>query len=120
MPTFFRPVYQKHRDAVCGGVEIAVTDRRLFRPYRCGVELLAALRRVAPRAFAWRRGAYEFVSDRPAIDLLTGDSALRRILDAGGEPREWIASWQQDEQRFREERREVLLYVDGTRDESST
>ena len=113
VPTYFRPQFHKHRGEVCGGVELVVTDARRLRPYRTGVELLAALREVAPAAFAWRRAPYEFVADRPAIDLLSGGDDLRRALETGTGLGEWIGSWPADEEAFRQERREILLYPEG-------
>lgn len=114
VPTYFRPGFQKHAGALCGGVELIVTDPVAFPSLRSGVELLAACRRVLGDAFAWREAAYEFVSDRPAIDLLAGGPALRRAIDAGDAGRRdldgWIASWAADEAAFREEREAVLLY----------
>ena len=38
-------------------------------------------------AFAWRTEPYEFVSHRPAIDLLTGGDAVRLGIERGGRPR---------------------------------
>lgn len=110
VPAVFRPQFHKHRSETCGGVEVRVHDRLAFRPYRCGVELLAAVRRVAPETFSWRRDAYEFVHDRPAIDLLAGDVTLRRILDGRGDLGAWIDSWTADEEEFRQEREALLLY----------
>jgi uncharacterized protein YbbC (DUF1343 family) len=110
VPVYFRPQFQKHRGEVCAGVETVVTDRRAFRPYRTGIELLAAFREAAPAVFAWREAAYEFVADRPALDLLTGGEACRRALESGRGLTDWIASWAADEETFREERRGVLLY----------
>lgn len=110
IPTHFRPQYQKHAGSVCGGVFLQVTAPRRFRPYRCGVELLAAVRRLAPAAAGWRTAAYEFVADRPAIDLLVGDDALRLLLEAEEDPGGWMASWEAEEEAFRAERREILLY----------
>jgi len=110
LPTYFRPQFQKHRGAHCGGVELVVTDAGAFRPYRTGFELLDAVRRVAPEAFTWRVAPYEFVADRPAIDLLTGGPDARRALESGEGLADWLASWADDEARFREERRDILLY----------
>jgi len=120
LPTYFRPQFQKHRGEVCGGVELVVTDPGRIHAYRTGVELLRAVARVAPRQLAWRRAPYEFVSDRPAIDLLTGGPACRLALEAGGAgggtPPDagaldaWMASWPADEESFRQERRGILLY----------
>ncbi|MEM9556371.1 MAG: DUF1343 domain-containing protein [Acidobacteriota bacterium] len=112
LPTYFKPQFQKHALEVCAGVEIVVTDRHTFRPLRCGVELLRALLELFPESFRWRQEPYEFVSDRPAIDLLTGSSALRRALEASSTEalETWLRSWRDAEQAFRSERRSILLY----------
>jgi uncharacterized protein YbbC (DUF1343 family) len=110
VPTYFRPGYQKYAGERCGGVELVVTDRAHLRPYRLGVLLLAAFAEAAPEAFGWRDEPYEFVVDRPAIDLLTGSEACRRALETGAGLEDWIESWRSDEEAFREERLGALLY----------
>ncbi|MDY7095038.1 MAG: DUF1343 domain-containing protein [Acidobacteriota bacterium] len=115
LPTYFRPQFQKHAGEVCGGVEILVTDAGAFRAYRTGVELLAALREVAPEAFRWRSKPYEFVSDRAAIDLLAGGPRLRQALEgpsseSKAELQAWIDSWPADEEAFRRRCAEIYLY----------
>jgi uncharacterized protein YbbC (DUF1343 family) len=110
VPTYFKPQFQKHRGEVCGGVELMVTDPAAFRSYRTGVELLAAVHRLAPDVFAWRAAPYEFVIDRPAIDLLTGGPECREAIETGAGLAEWIATWEADEKSFRAERGEILLY----------
>lgn len=110
LPTYFRPQFQKHRGAACGGIELLVTDADAFQSYRTGIELLDAVIRLAPEVFTWRDAPYEFVADRPAIDLLTGGSEARHVLESGEGLQDWIATWAADEARFREERRDILLY----------
>ncbi len=110
LPTYFRPQFQKHAGGLCGGVQVLVTDEASFPATRCGVELLAAVRTRFPEVFGWRRDPYEFVADRPAIDLLAGSDALRRALDGGSVPDDWLASWGADEEAFREQRRDILIY----------
>jgi len=113
VPNYFRPQFQKHRGAVCGGVELLVTDREAFRSYRTGVELLAAIHRLWPDGFAWRAAPYEFVADIPAIDLLTGGPECRQAIESGAGLEDWLATWGEDERQFRAERREVLLYPEA-------
>ena len=110
IPTVFRPQFHKHGGELCAGVEIRVTDYHELRPYRCGVELLSAVRKVSPESFEWRSQAYEFVKDRPAIDLLSGNTELRSLLESGSGLAEWIHSWEADESAFRSESAEILLY----------
>ncbi|HEY4575641.1 MAG TPA: DUF1343 domain-containing protein, partial [Thermoanaerobaculia bacterium] len=94
----------------CGGVELLVADPDTFESYRTGVELLAAVHRLWPGDFAWREAPYEFVSDRPAIDLLTGAPDCRQAIESGEGLEDWMAAWKLDEAAFREERRAILLY----------
>jgi uncharacterized protein YbbC (DUF1343 family) len=112
LPTYFRPQFQKQAGKVCGGVELVVTDPHQFRSYRAGVELLAAARAVGPEVFAWRTAPYEFVADRPAIDLLARSPACREAIESGR--REdllaWFATWEAGEAAFRAECAGILLY----------
>jgi uncharacterized protein YbbC (DUF1343 family) len=109
VPAYFRPQFQKHAGEVCAGVEVVVTDPRAVQGYRFGIELLVAL---TDQGCPWREAPYEFVSDIPAIDLLTGSDLFRGLLEARDRAGidQWLAGWQADESRFAEERAEVLLY----------
>ena len=80
-PVTFRPTFQKHAGTTCVGVQLHVTDASAFAPYRA---YLTALRAMHPmEGFRWRSERYEFVDDRPAVDLLTGDPKVREGIDAG-------------------------------------
>jgi len=110
-PQWFQPAFQKHRGTVCGGVFLHVTDRAAFRPVLTGVALLKTIAREFPDRFAWRTEPYEFVGDRPAIDLLYGTDALRQSGILPETPLPAIAeSWQPDQESFEQIRREFLLY----------
>jgi uncharacterized protein YbbC (DUF1343 family) len=111
-PVCFRPQAHKHAGELCGGVQMHVTAPSRFAAYRAGVELLAALREVGGASFGWRAEPYEFVADRPAVDLLSGDDALRRALDGGDGLAAWLDSWRADEESFRRQRRGILLYAE--------
>jgi uncharacterized protein YbbC (DUF1343 family) len=109
-PLWFRPTFHKFAGQVCGGVQIHVVDRAAFRPYLSGVAILRALFALGGEAFRWRTERYEFVSDRPAIDLLTGGDEVRRGIEAGKSIDELRATWSEAEAAFAERRRGILLY----------
>jgi uncharacterized protein YbbC (DUF1343 family) len=88
-PTTFRPTFQKHAGRICGGVQIHVTDTRVFRPLATYLALIVLARRQNPAAFAFRTEAYEYRDDVPAFDLLTGGSEARERI-ARDEPPEAI------------------------------
>ncbi|MFO0726120.1 MAG: DUF1343 domain-containing protein [Myxococcota bacterium] len=109
-PTYIRPTFHKWAKERCGAVQIHVTDRTVARPLQASIALLSAAKRLAPGAFEWRTKAYEFVSDRLAIDLLFGSDRPRRAIDAGAPVGDLVASFREDEQAFVERRRDWLLY----------
>jgi uncharacterized protein YbbC (DUF1343 family) len=109
-PAWFRPTFHKFAGRDCGGVQLHVTDRAAFRPVRTGLAVLAALRELSGERFAWRTEPYEFVADRPAIDLLFGSARERLALEAGRPVAEVARAWEAEEDDFRRRRSNVLLY----------
>ena len=109
-PAVFTPMFQKHRDKPCGGVQLHVTNPQTFRPYRTGVAFLKACYDQSPASFRWRDKAYEFVDAIPAIDLLAGTDAVRKGIEAGASLEELTARWPRDEGDFAAERADYLLY----------
>jgi uncharacterized protein YbbC (DUF1343 family) len=109
-PAWFRPTFHKFAGRDCGGVQLHVTDREAFRPVRTGLAVLAALRELSGERFAWRTEPYEFVADRPAIDLLFGGARERLALEAGRTAGETARAWEAEEEGFRRRRQEILLY----------
>ncbi|HJT16993.1 MAG TPA: DUF1343 domain-containing protein [Thermoanaerobaculia bacterium] len=107
---YFIPKFQKHKDQVCGGVELHVTNRWAFEPYRTGLWCVKIARDMNPEKFDWRRETYEFVSDRLAIDLLAGSARYREIVESGGNPDDWVAEWEEALRDFAGTREEFLLY----------
>jgi uncharacterized protein YbbC (DUF1343 family) len=109
-PLWFRPTFHKFAGQACGGIQIHVTDRAVFEPYRCGVAILRELYALCGEGFRWREEPYEFVSDRPAIDLLTGSNAIRTGIERGLSLAELEATWLPAQRRFAERRQASLLY----------
>jgi uncharacterized protein YbbC (DUF1343 family) len=109
-PTYIRPTFQKHARLRCGAVQIHVTDRWAVRSLRVTLALLEAARALEMESFGWRKDAYEFVSDRPAIDLLFGSERPRTLLEQGATAEEICASFRGEEEAFAERRRGWLLY----------
>jgi len=109
-PHYFLPQFQKHGGKVCGGVELHVTNRGAFEPYRTGLWCVKVAHDLDPEHFDWRRETYEFVSDRLAIDLLAGSSRFREIVERGGNVDEWVVEWEEPLRTFAKTREEFLLY----------
>lgn len=109
-PAWFQPTFHKFAGQTCAGAQVHVLDRAAFRPVRIGLTVLAALREQGGERFAWRTEPYEFVADRPAIDLLFGSSRERLALEAGQSAEDIARAWEPDEESFRQWRADAVLY----------
>jgi uncharacterized protein YbbC (DUF1343 family) len=108
-PIVFRPTFHKFAGRPCGGVQLHVVDVAAFRPYRTGVALIAAARKLGGDDFRWRTEPYEFVADPPAIDLLTGSAEVRTAIDAGAALADIEATFVPFERSFAELRQPALM-----------
>jgi uncharacterized protein YbbC (DUF1343 family) len=99
----FTPLSSKWEGTACRGVQIFPKDLEVFRPVAAGVALIAALSRESSFAF---HAAH--------FDALAGTGEWRQMLERHPDDTwasvEIVSHWQQDEERFLEERQEVLLY----------
>jgi uncharacterized protein YbbC (DUF1343 family) len=109
-PVRFTPTFDKFQGQSCAGAFIHVTDRQAFRPLRTGVAITQAVHDVAPKHFAWRADAYEFVEDVPAFDLLCGTDQVRRGIEQGAPLDRLFAGFHEECERFARERVPFLLY----------
>ncbi len=109
-PLFFTPAWDKYAAEPCGGIQIHVTDRRAFRPVRCGAAIVAAAARLHPGRFRWNAPPYEYEYAIPPIDIISGSAALRETIDAGKDLSRLFDDWSADEERFRADRARFLLY----------
>jgi uncharacterized protein YbbC (DUF1343 family) len=78
-----QPTFDKFAGQPCGAVQIHVVDRGAFKPYRTGIAVLVAVKKLWPNDFQWRTEPYEFRDDVLAIDLLTGKPSVREAIDRG-------------------------------------
>ncbi len=88
-----------------------VEDRRAFLPVRTGIAVLRAAREVGGAAFRWRTERYEFVDDKPAIDLLCGTDAVRKAIDAGEPLDRCVAGFERELAAFAPVRERYLMYA---------
>lgn len=109
-PCAFKPMFQKHANDGCAGLQLHVQDPAAVRSVRTSWALLRELHRQDPGAFEWRTERYEFVDDRPAIDLLAGGPWLRQAVEAGVSTEQMLASQEAERLAFIERRRRFLLY----------
>jgi uncharacterized protein YbbC (DUF1343 family) len=109
-PTVFMPTFQKHAGRGCGGVFLHVTDRKAFRPVITGIALAGKLFDLYEEEFLWKEPPYEYEYDRNPFDVIAGTLELRSALEGRMGSADIAASWQPDEEVFRDRRSGYLLY----------
>jgi len=110
-PVTFKPMFQKHAGIRCGGLQLHIHDRAAVRSLRSSWALLTGTWRASRGAMQWRHEPYEFVADRPAIDLLAGGAWLRAAVEAGTRAKDLLAMHEPARTAFRDRRQAFLLYA---------
>jgi len=115
-PCWFEPTFHKHAGQLCAGVQVhvedAAYDHEAFQPWRLQALAFKALRELRPDYELWRDFPYEYERGRLAIDLINGSDLLRRwVDDPAATPADLDALAVPDEDAWREERKDSLLYA---------
>lgn len=76
-PLYFKPTFHKFKDEACGGVFVHVTDVTVFESFYTGLAMVKTAHDLYPNEFDWRHEPYEYVTDKLAIDILSGSAQFR-------------------------------------------
>ena len=79
----FRPAFQKWKGELCSGFMIHILDHRTYRPYFTTIALLKAIIEIHRKDFQWKEPPYEYEYEKMPIDMILGDSNLRREIETG-------------------------------------
>ncbi|MDZ4727827.1 MAG: DUF1343 domain-containing protein [Leptospira sp.] len=76
----FLPTFHKYKDQICEGYQLIIDKPKKFHSLYFTLFFLKNVLDLFPEHFEFLKGVYEFRSDRPAIELLIGDSCLLDYL----------------------------------------
>jgi uncharacterized protein YbbC (DUF1343 family) len=105
-PATFTPTSDKHRNRICFGVEVDLTDRARYDPVAAGVSILKVLLKTYPDKFSWRKEGRRFF-----IDLLLGTDSIRKGLEEGQPVSSLLKVYTPQLQAFTARRKRYLLYA---------
>jgi len=106
----FEPTFHKWSGKRCRGLQIHVTHRLKYRPYITALAILAAVKKMHPKDFAWKDPPYEYEFERLPADLIIGDKRVRKAVNAGADPVDIQSVWAKDLKDFEKDRPTWLLY----------
>ena len=101
-PASWSPIAGFWKDRELSGVELVVFDPRTFLAVRTAVEILTAVRDIAPHTIQ--------IKEPAALDRDWGTDTLRNGLTSGKSAAEIVDRWSQSVEAFRNLRAKYLLY----------
>ncbi|MFC4619218.1 exo-beta-N-acetylmuramidase NamZ domain-containing protein [Camelliibacillus cellulosilyticus] len=75
-PTSFIPTYQKHKDVLCSGIQLHVTDKSKVDSFKTGLYLLEAIAELFPNDLEFR----DADKKRSFFNLLAGTDELKDVI----------------------------------------
>lgn len=102
-PTFFTPSFSKHKGVTCHGLQIHVTDHKVFSPVKTALYLLVEVFKYPETEFLENNNGHFF-------DLLSGDPTVREKIKKGVPADEIWAEMESENQAFVKQAKSILLY----------
>jgi uncharacterized protein YbbC (DUF1343 family) len=106
----FRPTFNKWEGKICRGFMIHILDKKTYRSYETAIALLKTIIETHEENFKWKNPPYEYEYNELPIDLILGNSDLRKAIQDGegllGIKKIWLSEYES----FNELRRPYLLY----------
>lgn len=98
---WFRPFFSKYQGESCGGAQIHVLDRNLYKPFESTLHVIHAIRDLYPDEFRFHEQYF---------DRITGTAEVREALARGDEVKDIIKKYRSELDKFSEIRKPYLLY----------
>lgn len=98
---WFTPTFSKYQGELCGGAQIHVIDRELYKPVDSVLYILQTVKKLYPEHFAFHADYF---------DKMMGTSKIRKALESGQSIDELASSLEQQIAEFKTLRKPYLLY----------
>ncbi len=98
---WFTPTFSKHKNELCGGVQIHVVNREEYKPFETTLYILETVKKLYPDKLTF---------DEHYFDRLAGNSWIRESLEQGLPVNEIVERCSREMEEFREMSREYMIY----------
>ena len=106
----FIPTFQKWQGKYCNGLQVHVTNPRMYRPVFTAIALLHAIIEKSGADFQFKMPPYEYETEKMPFDILAGSSDLRRALEHQEDITGLPALWENDLHDFKPLFKEIARY----------
>jgi uncharacterized protein YbbC (DUF1343 family) len=98
---WFTPTFSKFKNELCGGCQIHVTDRVLYRPLETTLQVIAVLKKLYSAKFQFHNSYF---------DKIMGTASVRTALEKGTSVAAIVAGWKDGLAAFDQQSRPYRLY----------
>ena len=103
LPAFFTPSLSLYAGQLCGGVQIAVTDRHSFTPVKTAIAMFYELKRLYPNEFTINNASKKYCG----LHLLTG---CTQLTDPSQTAQDYFIRIEKESKQYGNIRKKYLLY----------
>lgn len=98
---WFTPVFSKYKGELCGGAQIHIKDRNIYRPFESSLHIIKTIKNMYPAFFKFHT---------KYMDKIMGTSKVREAVEKGIDIKDIVKSHQEDLNNFHKLRKSYLLY----------
>ncbi len=109
-PSYFYPMFQKHRDTPCGGVQLFCQNPNRFHAWKMGQLILKTAFHHSDFKFKWNDKPYEYENENLAIDYINGSTDLRSWVENNGSHEELHSLEQKNRSDYLSLKEDIHLY----------
>jgi uncharacterized protein YbbC (DUF1343 family) len=107
----FIPTFNKFCGELCNGIQIHITDIKLFKPVGTALEIFdAIIETTKPGSLEFKIPPYEYEYKLMPFDILSGDSGMRETLTGRKSIRIEKERWLHEIEEFRNEFQKIAVY----------
>lgn len=99
---WFTPVMSKYKGELCGGCQIHITNRDVYKPFECTLFIIKTIMDQYPEHFSFHKKYF---------DKIMGTDKIRKALIKGRAVQDITNSYQRELDSFKEKRKKYLLYL---------
>lgn len=110
-PHDFIPTFHKYAGELCYGMQIHITDIKIFKPVCTAIEIFDAIIETSKQdSLKFKMPPYEYEYTLMPFDILSGDSAMRETLISRNNIQTEKERWETEITEFRKEFKKVAYY----------
>ncbi len=111
----FIPTFNKYTGEYCNGLQIHVTNLKIFEPVYAAVEVIDSIIRTCDAGMVkFNDPPYEYEEKLVPFDILSGDNILRESLLKGIPMKIEKERWKEETKNFLKEFKEIAIYNENT------